>query len=94
MSSERVISTRRAILMAAAGLPVIGAMLLPKHAEAAGTTPQASVKYRPQPNGAAQCSKCNYFIPGASATAAGQCKVVAGSISPTGWCQLFAAKHS
>ncbi len=94
MSSERVISTRRAILMAAAGLPVIGAMLLPKRAEAAGTTPQASVKYRPQPNGAARCGLCNYFIAGASPTAAGQCKVVAGSISPTGWCQLFAAKHT
>jgi hypothetical protein len=94
MSSERVLSTRRAILLAAAGVPVVGALLLPQAAQAAGTTPQAAVKYRPQPNGAARCGLCNYFIAGASPTAAGQCKVVAGSISPTGWCQLFAAKHS
>jgi hypothetical protein len=93
MSSERVFSTRRAILAAAAGLPVIGAVLLPRRAEAAGTTPQAAVKYVPKSAVANHCGLCNYFIPGASPTALGQCKVVAGQINPAGWCQLFAAKH-
>ena len=93
MSSGKGPTTRRTIILGAAGLPVLGAMALATPAAAAGTTPQAAVKYQTHPNGANQCSKCNYFIPGASATASGHCKVVAGDILPNGWCQLFAAKH-
>ena len=93
MSSKKESSTRRTVLFAAAGLPVLGALALSTPAAAAGTTPQAAVKYQTKPNGANQCSKCNYFIPGANAKAPAHCKVVAGNIIPTGWCQLFAAKH-
>ena len=85
-------ATRRTILIGAAtlsGLPLLAAA---GSAQAAGTMPQATAKYQPTPKGAQQCSKCNYFLPGAKATAAGQCKVVAGAISPTGYCILFAPK--
>jgi hypothetical protein len=60
----------------------------------AGTVPQASAKYQATPKGAQQCGKCNYFIAGAKADGPGTCKVVAGAISPNGWCQLFAAKRA
>ena len=53
---------------------------------------QANAKYQTQPKGAAHCAVCNYFLPGASATANGACKQVAGVISPNGWCQFFAKK--
>ena len=33
------------------------------------------------------------FLPGADPNGPGACKVVAGPISPTGWCTLFAPKH-
>jgi hypothetical protein len=59
-------------------------------AEAKGT--QAQFKYQSKPNGTQMCSGCSLFIPGKTATAAGTCKIVAGNISPHGWCTAFAAK--
>jgi hypothetical protein len=95
MDSKTKPTTRRSILIGAAalsGLPVLAAT---QSADAAGTVPQASAHYQPKPNANGQhCGGCNYFLAGASATAAGQCKLVAGVISPTGWCQLYAAKHA
>ena len=92
MTDKPKSATRRTILIGAAtlsGLPLLAAA---GSAQAAGTMPQANAKYQSTPKGAQQCSKCNYFIPGASATAAGQCKIVAGVISPNGYCVLFAPK--
>jgi hypothetical protein len=94
MSSSSTPTTRRGVLIGAAvltGLPILAAS---EAAHAAGSTPKANVKFQNNPKGAQQCSKCNYFIPGASPTAPGQCKVVAGPIIPNGWCILFAAKHA
>jgi hypothetical protein len=53
---------------------------------------QDNAKYQPNPKGAAQCSKCKYFLPGKTPTANGACKQVAGVISPNGWCQFYAKK--
>jgi len=85
-------ATRRNILIGAAtlaGLPLLAAS---GEAQAAGTVPKANAKYQETPKGAQHCSLCNYYLPGASPTAVGQCKLVAGPISPNGWCSLFAAK--
>ena len=64
----------------------------PYTGELAGTVPKATAKYQDHPSGANMCGKCNYFLPGANAKGPGQCKLVAGPISPTGWCTLFAPK--
>jgi len=74
------------VLPALAGLMVAGGGI----AEAKGT--QAQFKYQSKPNGTQQCSGCSLFIPGKTPTAAGTCKVVAGNISPKGWCTAFAPK--
>jgi hypothetical protein len=93
MSNTPKDATRRTIIAAAAAaVASVPLLTAPKTARAAGTTPQSAVHYQTHPNGANHCGKCNYFIPGASATGPGQCKVVAGQISPNGWCQLFAPK--
>lgn len=92
MSNQSKPATRRNILFGAAVLSGVGLLTQAQQAEAAGTTPQSAVKYQGSPNGANHCGKCKYFLPGANATAVGQCKVVAGQISPNGWCILFAAK--
>jgi hypothetical protein len=87
-------TTRRTILFGAglmAGLPLLAAS---GQAQAAGTMPKTNVHYQLMPKGAQQCSKCNYFLPGTSATGPGLCKIVAGPIAPNAWCQLFAAKHA
>ncbi len=92
MTRKTDFSTRRKMILGAGLLAAAPILAQAPAAHAAGTTAQATVKYQLKPNGAAQCGKCNYFIPGAPG-ANGQCKVVAGSISPNGWCILFAPKH-
>jgi hypothetical protein len=59
-------------------------------AEAKG--PKSQFKYQDHPNGSNKCSECQFFAPGKSKTANGTCSVVAGSISPNGWCTAFSAK--
>jgi hypothetical protein len=94
MSHESKPTTRRGLLIGAAvlgGLPLLAA----GGAQAAGTLPQANAKYQDKPGpGGQTCVACTYYVPNAAhPKAAGQCKLVAGSISPDGWCQLFAPKH-
>lgn len=50
------------------------------------------VKYQDKPNKNEKCSNCIQFIPGEAQDADGECKVVQGSISPQGWCTVFAQK--
>jgi len=47
---------------------------------------QADAKYQASPKNGQQCDGCVQF------QAPNACKLVDGTISPTGWCQLFAAK--
>jgi len=49
------------------------------------SSPQAA-GYQDQPNGAQRCSNCLQFQPPAT------CKIVAGRVSPQGWCKIYAAK--
>jgi hypothetical protein len=95
MHTKDTRATRRTILLSAAGLAGLPALMAAQSASAAGTVPQASAHYQPKPNANGQhCALCNYYLPGKTATAVGSCKLVAGAIAPTGWCQLFAAKHA
>ncbi|WP_308387722.1 high-potential iron-sulfur protein [Acidithiobacillus sp. AMEEHan] len=55
-------------------------------AEASTLVSKASVHYQDHPSGQDMCSNCANFVPGASGSAFGTCKVVAGKISPHGYC--------
>lgn len=44
-------------------------------------------QYQPQPKGDQQCSNCQHFVSDDNT-----CKVVAGTVEPTGWSILWAAK--
>jgi hypothetical protein len=86
-------SRRRVLQCAAAALAAIplaaaGSALAAESAKAS----QASMKYQDHPNGKQHCDGCMQFIPGSSPKANGTCKVVAGKISPQGWCIAFAPK--
>ena len=81
--------TRRNVLrgMVAAGC----ALILPRGiaAEApAGTMEKSQVKYQDQPNGDQKCAGCMHFV-----SESNTCKLVAGDISPDGWCTLWSAKQ-
>jgi hypothetical protein len=82
--------SRRTLLKSAALLAGIAA--IPVVAEAAGTVPKTAMKYQDHPKGDQECSNCMQYIPGKSAAAMGECKVVAGPISPKGWCVAYVKK--
>jgi hypothetical protein len=70
--------TRRRLLAAGLGLAAAPAL-----AEEPTQIPQEEAQYRATPNGMFSCAVCTFFIKPRS------CKVVAGDISPSGWCKLF-----
>jgi len=72
-------------------LAIAGADLLAEQsARADALVSKDSVSYQTTPSNGQQCSGCTHFVPGA-AGGPGTCKVVAGSISPTGYCLAFTA---
>jgi len=80
---------KSAALLAAA-LPWLGAA---GSALAQAKASKASVKYQETPNAGKSCKQCMQFVPGASVSAPGTCKVVEGSINPNGYCVVFVAKQ-
>lgn len=63
------------------------------NAQAYGQTPKNAVRYQDSPRDGHDCATCLQFIPGPTAGSDGHCKVVAGTISPHGWCIVWAAKR-
>lgn len=92
MSDSRTSLTRRQALSGLVVLPALAGLLASTTTIAEAKASQKSVKYQTHPNGTQKCSGCQFFQPGKSASATGACTVVAGSISPNGWCIAFHAK--
>ncbi|MDE2225543.1 MAG: high-potential iron-sulfur protein [Xanthomonadaceae bacterium] len=88
--------SRRAALRllagAAASLPLLGwaASSPPEAAEAIGTVAKSAVQYQDHPKGSSFCANCANFIPSRKQGAPGHCTIVAGDISPKGWCLAYA----
>lgn len=76
--------TRRTVLLAAASIAPVLSMAATT-AEA-GTMPQKAVMYQDTPKDGKQCSDCTFFI------VPNSCKMVAGTIAATGWCNLWSKK--
>jgi hypothetical protein len=84
--------SRKAAIVAIA-LPALAAAL-PVAGTADDKLPKSQVNYQDRPNGSDKCALCKYFVPGKDDTSSGSCQLVAGSISPSGWCQAFTVKSS
>ena len=90
MKSRRSFIKKSAALLAAiATLPLLANI---RNAWSAGKLAKADVKYQDKPNAGKDCDDCLQFIPGATPTANGTCKVVEGVISPNGYCAAFTPK--
>ena len=57
----------------------------------------AAVHYRDSPKGMQMCHMCKYYMSGGRSAGmcmgmmgTGACQLVAGGISPMGWCDLYA----
>jgi hypothetical protein len=77
--------TRRLILRA--GLAAFGGIIAAAGASAQEKIAQATVQYQSMPKDGNKCVACVNFEAPAS------CKIVAGTISPNGWCIAFAPKE-
>ncbi len=80
-------ASRRDLLRA--GLAVLaagGVISVAGQARADDKLDQATVQYQTTPNAGAQCSNCVNFI------APNACKLVLGTVVPTGWCVAYAPK--
>ena len=57
-------------------------------AEAQTKSSQKAANYQDHPKGSQHCAVCRYFRPPHS------CQLVAGNISPNGWCSFFLKKSA
>jgi hypothetical protein len=91
-SNEKM--SRGRLLQSLAIAPIaIGAFAAIKAQEAdAAKTAQSAVLYVNHPNGAKKCSGCKFYIAAKSGKGNGACQIVAGAISPNGYCVAYAPK--
>ncbi len=82
---SQTISRRAALTGTALGF-VLAADAAITRASAQQKLSQAAAKYQDQPKGQQSCAVCANFQP------PNACRFVQGTISPQGWCLLFAAK--
>ena len=88
MTDSSKISRRRVLTVAAgaagavAGVAAVIGASTPAQAKAA----QKAVKYQDTPKGDQRCDNCALF------EAPSSCKTVDGTISPEGWCMVYAKK--
>jgi hypothetical protein len=81
----RTQANRRKILISLIGSVPLAAFSFGR-AVAAGKVAQSAAGYQQAPKGGQACAGCNSFV------APNHCKLVAGEISPSGWCRLWTPK--
>ena len=90
MTESQGISRRRVLTIAAgaAGASITGATAVigTSTPAQAAKAPQKVVKYQDTPKGEQRCDNCALF------EAPSSCKTVDGTISPEGWCMVYAKK--
>lgn len=78
--------SRRQLLYGVAATAGGAAVLIGTAMPAEAKIPKQAAKYQTSPKGQQQCSNCSHFEPPSS------CLLVAGKISPHGWCRFYAKK--
>ncbi len=84
--------TRRRLLTLSGAVLGVPLVFVARSACASTNAAQrAALKYQPTPNGISQCANCLEFLPGASDTAPGGCRLMPGDdeISPAGYCTAW-----
>ena len=80
--------SRRYLLLDAAAAVMAVVAAGTDRAAAALKISQSAVGYQDHPNGDKYCSECVHFLPPSS------CNMVDGTISPQGYCRIFAPRQS
>jgi hypothetical protein len=85
MQNVTPIARRRLIAAASAGLLILRVRAPARAQETQEKLSQPESEYQGTPKNDQQCSECTKFQPPKG------CSVVAGDISPRGWCKLYEA---
>jgi hypothetical protein len=85
-NDRQLISRRVALAGTAFTLSAATTAVVVQQAAARQKISQADAKYQSTPKGDQRCDGCISFQP------PNACKFVQGDISPSGWCELYAAK--
>lgn len=85
---DAALSRRKFLKVSLAGAASVGAAGLSVEAvraqmRAPGTTPKSTARYQDAPNRGRRCARCVHFL------APDRCAIVAGTISPNGWCRFY-----
>jgi hypothetical protein len=87
MMKETSKFSRRQVLTVVAGAAGVATAIVSGTVPAkAAKAPQKAVKYQDTPKGEQRCDNCALF------EAPSSCKTVDGTISPEGWCMVYAKK--
>ena len=79
-------ASRRGVLRTGLAILAGGLVATAARAQDDSKVEQSVVQYQTMPKDGAKCSGCANFV------APNACKVVAGTISPEGWCVAYAPK--
>lgn len=84
-------TTRRTLLALTAGMIPLGAI---SAKATAAPMAKADVGYQDVPQNGKVCAQCVYFMfhPAVGGEPASRCQLVAGPISPAGWCEIWAPR--
>jgi hypothetical protein len=80
------LSSRRRVLISLISAAPFAALSVGR-ASAGPKVAQTAAYYRPTPKEGRACAGCYAFV------APNQCKLLAGEISPSGWCRLWKARE-
>jgi hypothetical protein len=83
--SQETLSRRRMLgrMAAAAGIAGVAGACAAQSPPPPGKMSQAEAHYQLMPNGRQRCGVCANFLPPSD------CRIVAGPISPNGWCRNY-----
>ncbi|MGH7038409.1 MAG: hypothetical protein ACREFK_00790 [Stellaceae bacterium] len=84
--SRRSLFTAAAAILGGFAASALGWMAPRSAAAATKKIAQKVAQYQDTPKGSQHCALCTHFEPPSS------CQLVAGKISPNGWCILFSPK--
>ena len=85
--NTRITASRRVLVQAGLGA-IATAAIKPAIAQQTPKIAQSVVMYQDHPKGDQKCSVCAHFLP------PNACQIVAGDISPNGWCGVFTPKKT
>jgi len=88
MSRNASITTSRRVLVQAGLGAIAAAAIKPAVAQQPPKLAKNVVMYQDHPKGDQKCSLCAHFLP------PNACQIVAGDISPNGWCGVFTPKKT